>query len=535
MPEVAFTARQRLTLLATGIGLFMIFLDATIVNVALPDIQKDFGAGEQGLQWVVAAYSLTMAMFIMSAATQADRSGRRKVFIIGTAIFAAASALCAVAPDLFILNVGRGIQGVGAATVNVASLALVSAAFPDPRKKARAIGIWTGIASVGLAIGPTVGGFLTESVGWRSIFLVNVAIGAACIVMVRAWVDESRDPNAREVDVAGELLFIGGVGTLTYALIEGPHTGWRSPTILTLFALAFACTVLFIWRELRAREPMMDVRVFRDRVYSVAILTLFAVMFAVYGLLLIITQYFQNVRGYSPERAGVLMLAFTAPTIVLAPIAGNLAARSGGRGPTLGGVSLLVLGLFVVGAGVGGSLAIVVVGLLFVGAASGLAIAPTTNVAMASIPPERSGMASGIMSAQRALGSTAGFAIMGSVLAAVVATTLPAKFAPFISGPARTDAVSAVVNDANPRAVVSIIGPGRPLPDAVLQRDELVDAADDAFTQGIRIALLVGGALSVAVLVAGFLVFPKGTGEVTAEREESTHLAAVEDVRTSPA
>src|SRR5262249_41561851 len=290
-PEVAFTTRQRLTLLATGIGLFMIFLDATIVNVALPDIQKDFHAGEQGLQWVVAAYSLTMAMFIMSAATQADRSGRRQVFIIGTTIFSAASALCAMAPDLFILNVGRGIQGVGAATVNVASLALVSAAFPNPRKKARAIGIWTGIASVGLAIGPTVGGFLTESVGWRSIFFVNVAIGAIGVVLVRAFVDESRDPTPRSLDPAGQLLFIAAIGTLTYALIEGPHTGWRSPLIVGLLVGAGALIVAFVMVELRSPDPMMDVRVFGDRVYTVAIITLFTVLFCAYGLLLVITQY----------------------------------------------------------------------------------------------------------------------------------------------------------------------------------------------------------------------------------------------------
>jgi EmrB/QacA subfamily drug resistance transporter len=225
---VGFTHRQRLTLLATSFGLFMIYLDATIVNVALPDIQKDFGGGEQALQWVVAAYSLTMGMFIMSSATLADRMGRRRVFILGTLLFMGASALCGLAPTLGVLDIGRGLQGVGAATVNVASLALVSAAFPDPGRKARAIGIWTGIASVGLAIGPTVGGFLTESVGWRSIFFVNVIVGLLAVVLVRAFVQESSDPASRDLDLRGQLLFIVGVGALTYALIEAPHDGWLS-------------------------------------------------------------------------------------------------------------------------------------------------------------------------------------------------------------------------------------------------------------------------------------------------------------------
>ncbi len=195
MTALTFTRRQRLTLVATSVGLFMIYLDATIVNVALPDIQNEFNAGEQGLQWVVAAYSLTMGMFIMTAATLADQRGRRRAFIAGTFVFAVASAICGAAPNLAMLNVGRGLQGVGAATVNVASLALVSAAFPDPKRKARAIGIWTGIASIGLAIGPTVGGVLTESIGWRSIFFINVVVGAVGIVLVLLFVDESRDPT----------------------------------------------------------------------------------------------------------------------------------------------------------------------------------------------------------------------------------------------------------------------------------------------------------------------------------------------------
>ena len=249
------TRRQRLTLLATSVGLFMIFLDATIVNVALPDIQEDFDAGEQGLQWVVAAYSLTMGMFIMSAATLADQRGRRKAYIAGMALFALASGLCALAPSLLVLNIGRGIQGVGAATVNVASLSLVSAAFPDPRAKARAIGLWTGIASVGLGLGPTVGGVLTETVGWRSVFIINVAIGAAGIAMARAFVDESRDPVPRSLDLPGQLLFIATVGALTYALIEGPHSGWLSPEILGLLIGSAVLGATFVIAELRAAIP----------------------------------------------------------------------------------------------------------------------------------------------------------------------------------------------------------------------------------------------------------------------------------------
>jgi MFS family permease len=275
---------------------------------------------------------------------------------------------------------------------------------------------------------------------------------------------------------------------------------------------------------------MMDVRVFHDRVYSAAIFTLFAILFSVYGMLLVITQYFQNIRDYSPERAGVLMLAFTIPTIILSPISGGLAARIGGRTPTLAGMSLLLLGLVVIVVGVGGALVVVLLGLVLVGTAGGLALAPTTNVAMSSIPPERAGMASGIMSAQRALGSTAGFAIMGSVLAAVVGATLPGKFAPYLEEPARRQAVERVVDDANPRAVANVIGPGRPLPDTIRNRSELVDAADDAFVSGIRVALLVGGGVTLAALVTGALIFPKGTREQDDEAVEADTLQVDEEV-----
>ncbi len=175
--------RQRMTLVATGLGLFMIFLDATIVNVALPDIQNEFDVGEQGIQWVVAAYSLTMGMFMMSAATLSDQRGRRRAYVVGIVLFCVASVGCGLAPDLGVLNLARGLQGVGAAIVNVASLALVSAAFPDPAAKARAIGLWTGIAAIGLAIGPTLGGVLTEGLGWRSIFLINVVVGVVAVVL----------------------------------------------------------------------------------------------------------------------------------------------------------------------------------------------------------------------------------------------------------------------------------------------------------------------------------------------------------------
>jgi EmrB/QacA subfamily drug resistance transporter len=529
MPESA-TSNPRGTLVATGLGLFMIFLDATIVNVALPDIQTEFDVGEQGLQWVVAAYSLTMGMFMMSSASLADLHGRRRLFIAGIVVFAGASIACGIAPNIVTLSFARGVQGVGAAMVNVASLALVSAAYPDADAKAKAIGAWTGIAAIGLAIGPTLGGILTEGIGWRSIFLINGIVGAVAVVLVLRFVGESKDPSNRGLDPVGQILFIVGIGALTYALIEAPHSGWLSPEILGLLIGSLVVLAVFVLAELRNRQPMMDVRVFGDAVYSTAIGTIFAVLFGIYGTMLVVTQYFQNIRDYSAIDAGFLMLAMCLPTVVFAPLAGRLAARLGGRRPTLVGVSSLTLGLVILAIGVGGFLGATLVGLAFIGAAGGLAVAPATSVAMSSIPPDRAGMASGIMSAQRALGSTAGFAIMGSILAMVVSATLPSKLEPIIPDPTeRDDAVEAIVDTANPRAAVGLIGPQQPISDIpASDADEVVDAADDAFVEGIRVALVAAAVLALAALAAGFVVFPRGRRIDAQEEAETLELATEE-------
>jgi EmrB/QacA subfamily drug resistance transporter len=506
----SITKRGAWTLIATGLGLFMIFLDALIVNVALPDIQSQFNAGESGMQWVVAAYSLTMAMFMMSGGTFGDHNGRRLAYLVGIALFCLASLACGLAPSIVVLIVARGCQGIGAALVNVASLALVSAAFSDAQARARAIGIWTGIAAIGLAIGPTLGGVLTENVGWRSIFLFNPLIGIIAIVLTLRFVGESRDPASRSFDVPGQLLFIVGIGALTYALIQGGRSGWLSPVILTSLATAVVMLVLFVLYELRAGDPMMDVRVFRNPVYDAAIFAAFATLFCVYGAIFIITQYFQNVRSYSPETTGILLLAMTIPTIILSPLTGRIVAARGARLPTLIGLGCLTMGTGILAASDASILVITLVALAFLGAAGGTAVAAATSEAMGSIPPERSGMASGILSSQRALGSTAGFAIMGSVFAATISLVLPGNLEPHISDAAqREQVVERVVDDANPHAIAALIGPGKPLPQNVAEDDAVLAAADDAFITGIRVAMVVGTLVAASALVVSWLLFPR--------------------------
>jgi EmrB/QacA subfamily drug resistance transporter len=502
--------RAAWTLLATGLGLFMIFLDATIVNVALPDIQSDFHASESGLQWVVAAYSVTMAMFMMTGATFSDLRGRRRAYVFGLAIFCSASAACSLAPSLSFLAVARGIQGVGAGVVNVASLALVGAAFTDPKEKTRAIGTWTGVAAVGLAIGPMLGGILTEHIGWRSIFICNPIIGIVAVILTFRFVDESADPTPRGFDPPGQVLFIVGIGALTFALIQAPVDGWLSAEIAGSFVAAVVALGAFVWQELRSNDPMMDVRVFRDRVYSTALYTVFAILFVAYGTLFVITQYFQNVRTYSPEKTGFMMLAYALPSLILAPITGRLTAAHGGRGPALAGLGFATVASAILAASNASHLATTLLALAFMGTGAGFGIASTTSVAMVGIEPKRSGMASGILSSQRALGSTAGFAIMGSVLAATLSISLTNRLEPLIPDQAtRDEVVAEVADEANPQAVTALIGPGEPLPDDVTEDDAILAETDDAFIAGIRVAMLVGFAVTSSALVLAWFTFPR--------------------------
>jgi EmrB/QacA subfamily drug resistance transporter len=522
---------QRATLIATGLGLFMIFLDALIVNVGLPDIQKSFAVGEAGLQWVVAAYSLGMAMFIMTAATLADLHGRRLWYVTGIAVFTGASIACGLAPTLDTLNIARGVQGVAAATANVTSLALVSHAFPDPKQKARAIGIWTAIASVGTAVGPTLGGFLVEHWGWRSIFLVNVPVGIVVVVMTLRYVAESRDERPRTLDLPGQLLFVVAVGAFAYAVIEGPQAGWRSPGIVALFALAAAAGFAFVRVERRSADPMMDVSLFRDPAYALAIGTICAVLFAIYGMLLLTTQFLQNVRSYSPQVTGLMMLPFSASVTIVSPLVGRVVGRVGARPPILVGLACMIAGLIVLMIGGHGSTAVVLAGLALTGSGGALCLTPITTLAMTSVPPQRAGMASGIMSAQRAIGSTVGFAVMGSVLAAWLSATLEPDLAAVITDPAERQAVAAaIVASANPRAHVAEIGPSRPIAHAdPAVRRAVVAVAEADFIQGIRAALAVAVAVLAGVWLAGWFGFPRGGGAMMTDAErEAAKLAGSE-------
>jgi EmrB/QacA subfamily drug resistance transporter len=477
----------------------------------LPAIQSDYKVGESGLQWVVTAFSLGMAIAIMSAGTLADIYGRRKLYLAGIGLFTAASAACGMASSLELLNLARAVQGVAAATVNVTSLALVSAAFPAPKLKAWAVGIWTAIASTAIAIGPTLGGFMVQRVGWRSIFMVNVPVGLVVLSLTWRFVAESRDGRPRTFDIPGQLLFMTAVGAFALAVIQGPRAGWLSWEILTLFVLAGATLAAFILCERRSADPMMDLKLFRDRTYLLAIITIFAVLFATYGMLLVITQYMQNVRGFSATDAGLLLLPYSVSVTIMSLTAGRLVGVVGSRRLILVGLALQIGGLAVLMVGLHGSAGVVSSGLAFVGLGAALCLTPITTLAMTAVPPERAGMASGIMSAQRALGSTVGFAVLGSILAAALTATLSAHLAGALPDPTeRKEVAATIIGNANPRAYSGEIGPGRPIRhlDAATQK-AILAAADSDFVEGIRFSLGTAMVFLAFVLAAGFAWFPR--------------------------
>ncbi len=519
---------QRVTLFATGLGLFMIFLDALIVNVALPDIQRSFHVGEAGLQWAVAGYSLGMAVFIMSAATLADLYGRRRCYLLGIALFTLGSIACGMAPTIELLSFARGVQGLGAATVNVTSLALVSAAFPEATQKARAIGLWTAIASVGTAVGPTLGGVLAEQWGWRSIFYVNVPVGILVLVLTMGFVTESRDERPRQFDLSGQLLFIIAVGTLVYAVIEGPHAGWTSPLIAALLATAAVGLILFLWRERTASDPMMDLTLFRDSSYAVSIGTICTVFFAVYGMLLLTTQFLQNVRGYSAEVTGLMLLPFSAGVTIVSPLVGRMVGRTGARMPILVGLVALMLGLLILIASGHRSPVLILIGLGLCGIGTALCVTPVTAIAMTAVPPQRAGMASGIMSAQRAIGSTIGFAVLGSVLAAWLSATLGPSLATAVPDPTERHAIAeTIIASASPRAHIAEMTPRRPidLPDPA-PTASVAELAEADFIQGIRLALLLATAVLALAFLAGWRWFPRGVGAMVKDAEREAANAA---------
>src|ERR1700759_975066 len=330
--------RTRLVILGIcSMSLLIVGLDATIVNVALPAIHRSFHSALSGLQWTIDAYTLVIASLLMLSGSTADRLGRRRVFQCGLALFSFGSLLCAVAPSLGLLITARVIQAIGGSMLNPVAMSIIRNVFEAPRERAQAIGVWGALFGISMALGPVLGGVLVDSVGWRAVFIVNIPVGIAAIVLTALYVPESRAPRARRVDPVGQVLVIVALSTLTYAIIEGPGAGWLSTQTIVLFIISLSAFAGLVAYELPRREPLLEMRFFRSAPFSGASAIAVALFMAIGGFLFLNTLYLQDVRHLSPLEAGLYTLPMAGVLVVVAPLSGRAVGAFGTRWPLMGG------------------------------------------------------------------------------------------------------------------------------------------------------------------------------------------------------
>jgi EmrB/QacA subfamily drug resistance transporter len=412
-------ARKWWTLIAVSVATFMLLLDITVVNVALPSIRDDLGGSFSDLQWVVDAYALTLAALVLTAGSLADRLGRRRLFTWGLATFSGASLLCALAPDPTFLNAARALQGIGGAVMFAVSLALLAQEFPAGRERANAMGIYGASIGVAVAVGPLVGGALTEGLGWRSIFYLNVPIGLAAIAVTHARLRESRDPNATRVDWAGVASFSAALFMAVLALVRGNDEGWGSTLIISLFAGSAGLMTAFVAVESRVSEPMLPLGLFKRPSFTGVQLAAFAISAAAFALFLYIGLYLQNYLGYTPLQAGLRYLPITLAAFFLSPVAAALLTRVPARVLLSAGLALSGLGLLLMsGISAGSEWTTLLGGFLVLGAGVGLLNPVIGDVALSVVPKERSGMAAGINDTFRQVGVAVGVAVWGAIFVA---------------------------------------------------------------------------------------------------------------------
>jgi EmrB/QacA subfamily drug resistance transporter len=450
--------RKWWTLAAVAFGLFMIMLDNTVVNVALPSIERDLHVSISSLEWIVTAYALTFAALLITGGKLGDLFGRKRIFIVGIAIFTLSSLACGLAPSAGFLIGARAVQGVGAALMNPASLSIITATFP-PRERGQAIGIWAGVSAMALAIGPLVGGLIVDNINWNWIFFINVPVGVAGIAVSQFVIKESRDTSHEQsVDIPGLVLSSAGLFALSYALIEGNKHGWTSPEILGLFAAAAMLLIGFVLVEHFQRLPMLDLSLFRIGSFTGANLVAMLVSLGMFGVFFFVSLYIQNILGFSPTKAGASFLPMTVLIILVAPAAGKASDRIGSRwlmgtGMTLVGVSLLLYQRV----GLHSTFWTLLPAMLLGGVGMAMTMSPMTAAAMGSVPVDKAGVGSGVLNSFRQLGGSLGIALMGAIVASYVTVSprSPEGAQQFVNGLHAALLVSAAITFA--AALVAVV------------------------------------------------------------------------------
>jgi EmrB/QacA subfamily drug resistance transporter len=479
-------------------ALFMIMLDNTVVNVALPSIQRSLNASTSSLEWTVNAYTLSFAVLLVTGGRLGDLFGRRKIFLAGVVIFASASAAIGFSPSDTWLVAWRAVQGVGSALMMPATLSIITNAFP-PEERGKAIGTWAGVSAMALAIGPVVGGFLVESVSWQSIFFLNLPVAVGAVVIALFAVRESRDETVeRSVDIPGVLTLTTGLAALVLALVEGNGWGWGSGLELAMFALAAVGLTAFALLERRRAVPMVDFSFFRSRTFLGANIVAFIVSFAMLAMFFFLALYMQNIRGYSPLQAGVRFLPSTVMIIIIAPLAGRLADRVGSRPLITFGLLCVSGALFwqshlTVSSGYGALLP----GFMLMGVGMGFVMSPMSLAAMNAVDRAKAGVASGILSMNRMVGGTFGVAILG----ALVATLGRSKIDELL--PRLPDAARGKLADGLGSGGVAHGVPAR-----------VTDAAQQAFVYALHYGLLLGSGVALLGALAAFALIRRRADEL---------------------
>ena len=503
-------ARKWWTLLATCVATFMLLLDITIVNVALPSIQRDLHASFSDLQWVVDAYSLTLAAVLLTAGSLGDRIGRRRVFTAGFAIFSGASLLCGLSGDPTLLNLARGLQGIGGSAMFATTLALIAQEFQGP-ERATAFGIWGATIGGAVAIGPLVGGAITDAFGWQWIFFVNVPIGAAAIVLTQRKLAESRNPDAEPIDWPGVATFSVALFLLVYGLVRGNPDGWSSGHIVASLTGSVVLLLAFLAIEWRSSHPMLELALFRKPAFAGVSMVAFGLSASMFAMFLYITIYVQDVLGFTPLEAGVRFLPITVVSFFVAPVAGQLLTRIPARVFFGLGLSLVGIGLLLMrGLTPGSEWTALLAGFIIAGAGIGMTNPAIASTAVGVVSAAKAGMGSGINNTCRQVGIATGVAALGAIFQTQIQAKLPA------SAP---DGASQGIASAGPH----VAAPGGPA---------AVHAATAAFVSALNELFLIGAIVAFVGAAAGLLLVresdlvPHGAPEGAESPEEAREPAA---------
>jgi EmrB/QacA subfamily drug resistance transporter len=514
--------RKWWTLGAMCFALFMIMLDNTVVNVALPSIQRDLGASISGLEWTINGYTLSFAVLLATGGRLGDIFGRRRMFLFGVVIFALSSATAGLAASSTDLVLSRVIQGVGAALMMPATLSIVTDAFPA-HERGKAMGTWAGVSALALAVGPVLGGFLTEHVSWRAIFYLNIPVAIGAVAAALFAVRESRDTTVgREVDYLGVAALTGGLTALILALVEGNSWGWGSTEIIALLAGAVLGLVAFVAIELRVKVPMVEFRFFADRNFLGAVVVALIVSFSMLGVFFFLALYMQDILGYSPLEAGIRFLPSTLMIVTVAPVAGRLADRFGPRWLIAGGLAIVAASLYSFsGIAVDSSYLDLLPGFMLLGIGIALTMSPMTSAAMNAVAVEKAGIASGVLSMFRMVGGSLGVAVTGAIFQGLIKSKLDSELGGAGVSAAQRSDLAHQFGGGSTEALRGM---------APAQAKQVVAAGQEAFVYALGHAMTVSAAVAlVGAVVGATAIRAKRQSVSPAEAEAEVSLAMSPD------